>query len=57
MGLIVMAQDADEVWGTSGRKFFYISSPNEGYGPNLPEKGQVLGDVEELKSLVESLGQ
>lgn len=53
--LIVMAQDADEVWGASGRKFFYISSPNEMYGSNLPEKGQVLGNVADLKSLVESL--
>ena len=52
--LIVMAQDDADVWGASGRKFFYISSPNEEYGPNLPEKGQVLGDVEELRSLVES---
>ena len=53
--LIVMAQDDADVWGASGRKFFYISSPNEEYGPNQPAKGQVLGDVDELKSLVESL--
>lgn len=53
--LIVMAQDDADVWGASGRKFFYISSPNEKYGPNQPAKGQVLGNVDELKSLVESL--
>ncbi len=53
--LIVMAKNDEGVWGASGRKFFYISSATGYYGQNIPEKGQVLGDVDELKSLVESL--
>lgn len=55
--LIVMAKNDEGVWGASGRKFFYISSATGYYGQNIPEKGQVLGDVADLKSLVESLGQ
>lgn len=55
--LIVMAKNDEGVWGASGRKFFYISSDTGYYGQNIPEKGQVLGDVADLKTLVESLGQ
>lgn len=55
--LIVMAKNDEGVWGASGRKFFYISSATGYYGQNIPEKGQVLSDVADLKTLVESLGQ
>lgn len=54
--LIVMSQNEAGVWGKSGRKFFYINSPLA-EASNKPDKGQVLSDINELKSLVESLGQ
>lgn len=55
--LVVMARNSEGIWGKSGRKFFYMSTPEGHYGPNNPDKGQVLGDINELKTLVESLGQ
>lgn len=59
--LIVMAQNESGVWGTSGRKFFYISSYREGYSWNnifnVEEKGQVLSPVSDLVDLVNNLNE
>ena len=54
--LIVMSQNEAGVWGQSGRKFFYMYSPLSA-ASNKPDKGQVLSDINDLKTLVESLGQ